>query len=66
MASYAIVARLDPVQSWQGVALISLNSADLLSFYKQFTEYVQTLECCQFSQKRINALAVLLLTFFLD
>ena len=38
MVCFATVACLDPTQSRLRVAVISYNSADLLSFSKQFTE----------------------------
>ena len=41
MVCFAIVARLDPAQSRLRVAVISQNSADLLSFSKQFTEFYE-------------------------
>ena len=43
MVCFAVVARLDPAQaeSRLTVAVISQNTADLLSFSKQFTEFCE-------------------------
>ena len=46
MVSFAIVARLDPAQSSLQVAVISWNSADLFSFWKQFNEFYEITATC--------------------